>query len=230
IGTRRVSRPSSAGGWPCARRGQVSQMPPRGRVVAIIGEEGSMTSILKLPDLWRVIREMDLESIRRDAEGRFRIVVLAASAAEAHAVAVLLTGEDIPHPWLEAVTPDELDPAGTGLATLTAALMVSPSPGVAPEVALAAERLRSARVPIVTVVHGSARATDGVVRAGEAARTVVGALDAAGLGKIAHALVGAVPVSARLALARQLPAVRSAVFDLLIDETAKANATYAFTA
>jgi hypothetical protein len=34
-----------------------------------------MANILKLPDVWRTIRELDLESIRRDAEGRFRIVV-----------------------------------------------------------------------------------------------------------------------------------------------------------
>jgi uncharacterized protein (DUF697 family) len=205
-------------------------MPPRGRSVAIIEEEGSMTSILKLPDLWRVIREMDLESIRRDAEGRFRLVVLAASREEAEAAAVLLSGEEPPHPWLETVTPDDLDPAGAGLATLTAAVLVSDGGGLTTELAIAAERLRGAQVPIVTVVHGSTRATDAVIRAGEAARTVVAALDAAGLERITHALVGAVAVSARLALARQLPPVRPAVFDLLIDETAKANATYAFTA
>src|SRR5260221_10240392 len=35
----------------------------------------TMASILKLPDIWRVIRELDLESIRRDAEGRFRLVI-----------------------------------------------------------------------------------------------------------------------------------------------------------
>ena len=239
-----------------------------------------MPSILKLPDLWRVIREMDLESIRRDAEGRFRILVLAPARAEADAAAILLTGDETPHPWLEAATPDDLDPAGSDLVTLTAALIVGGAADLTPGLALAADRLRKAHVPIVTVVHGSARAVDGVVqpkdpmvavvqppsslvavvqpptplvavvqpptplvavvqppsslvaaaRSGEAARTVVAALDAPGLEKIAHALVGAVAPSARLALARQLPPLRAAVFDLLIDETAKANATYAFTA
>ncbi|PYQ51697.1 MAG: hypothetical protein DMF78_12830, partial [Acidobacteria bacterium] len=63
-----------------------------------------MPSILKLPDLWRVIREMDLESIRRDAEGRFRILILAPSRAEADAAAILMSGEETPHPWLEAAT------------------------------------------------------------------------------------------------------------------------------
>jgi len=209
-----------------------------------------MPSILKLPDLWRVIREMDLESIRRDAEGRFRILILAPSRAEADAAAILMSGEETPHPWLEAATPDDLDPAGHDVATLTAALIVSGAADLTSDLARAADRLRTAHVPIVTVVHGSTRAVDGVVqptnpmvavvqpptplvaaaRSGEAARTVVASLDAPGLEKIAHALVGAVPVSARLTLARQLPPLRAAVFDLLIDETAKANATYAFTA
>jgi uncharacterized protein (DUF697 family) len=219
-----------------------------------------MPSILKLPDLWRVIREMDLESIRRDAEGRFRILVLAPARTEADAAAILLTGDETPHPWIEAATPDDLDPAGSDLVTLTAALIVGGAADLTPGLALAADRLRKAHVPIVTVVHGSARAVDGVVRpknpmvavvqpptpmvavvqppssmvaaarSGEAARTVVAALDAPGLEKIAHALVGAVAPSARLALARQLPPLRAAAFDLLIDETAKANATYAFTA
>jgi uncharacterized protein (DUF697 family) len=206
-----------------------------------------MPSILKLPDLWRVIREMDLDSIRRDAEGRFRILVLAPSRAEADAAAILLTGDETPHPWLEAATPDDLDPAGHDLATLTAALIVSGDALLTPEVARVAERLRAAHVPIVTVVHGSTRSVDGVVQPPstlvavvqppsavvavvQPPSTVVAALDAPGLEKIAHALVGAVAPSARLALARQLPPLRAAVFDQLIDETAKANATYAFTA
>jgi uncharacterized protein (DUF697 family) len=189
-----------------------------------------MPSILKLPDLWRVMRELDLESIRRDAEGHFRILVLAPSRAEAEAAAVLLSGDEAPHPWLEVATPEDLDAARNDFPTFTAALLVSASGALTAEVAWISERLRQAHVPIVTVVHGPARAVDGVVRAGEAARTVVAALDASGLEKIATALAGAVPVSARLALARQLPPLRAAVFDLLIDETAKANATYAFTA
>jgi uncharacterized protein (DUF697 family) len=82
---------------------------------------------------------------------------------------------------------------------------------------------------VVTLVHGSERPVDAVARAGETARTEVPALDDATVGPLAAALVRAVPAGLRLALARQLPPVRDAVFDLLIEETAKANATYAFT-
>jgi uncharacterized protein (DUF697 family) len=89
--------------------------------------------------------------------------------------------------------------------------------------------LARAGVPVVTVVHGPGRPVDAVARAGETMRILVPALDGAALAPIAAALVAAVPLSLRLALARQLPPLRDAVFDLLIDETAKANATYAFT-
>lgn len=189
-----------------------------------------MTSILKLPDIWRVIREVDLESIRRDAESRFRLVVLADSVPEAEAAAVLLTGEDVAHPWLDVRTPADLDPAAGDRATIGAALVVTASAALSPALALAVGSLAEARVPIVTVVYGSAREADGLVRRGEAMRVRVSGLGESARAPIGTALVRAAPVGLRLALARQLPPLRDAVFDVLIDETAKANATYAFTA
>jgi uncharacterized protein (DUF697 family) len=189
-----------------------------------------MASILKLPDIWRVIREVDLETIRRDAESRFRVLVLAESAAEAEAAAVLLTGEDAPHPWLEVRTPAQIDVAADDLATITAAMAIMPATDPGASLLPIVARLSGAGVPVVTVVHGSARAVDALARQGERTRIVVPALTVSGLGTLSAALVGAVPVPLRLALARQLPPLRDAVFDLLIDETAKANATYAFTA
>jgi len=196
-----------------------------------------MPSLLKLPDIWRVIREVDLEAIRRGAHGRFRIVVLAPTRSEAERAAALLGGDEVPHPWLELRTPGDLDGSRSELeqapddpATLTAALVVTRSADLTPELADAGERLRRAGVPVATVVHGTTRALDGVVRAGETARTMVPALDDGAVSPIATLLVGMVTPGMRLALARQLPPVREAVFDRLIEETAKANATYAFTA
>ena len=188
-----------------------------------------MASILKLPDIWRVIRELDLASIRRDAEGRFRLVILSEKDADAEAVVSLLSGGPA-HPWLEVRAPSEL---ATGREedgmTITAVLAITDQPALTPAGDTAIQRLARAGVPVVTVVHGSGRPVDAVARAGETMRTLVPALDDAALAPIAAALVGAVPLSLRLALARQLPPLRDAVFDLLIDETAKANATYAFT-
>jgi uncharacterized protein (DUF697 family) len=85
-------------------------------------------------------------------------------------------------------------------------------------------------VPTVTVVCGWQRPHDAVARAGEVARTVVAGLDAEGLPAIGDALVRVLAPGSRLAVARRLPPLREAVFALLIEETAKANATYAFTA
>jgi len=185
-----------------------------------------MANILKLPDVWRTIRELDLESIRRDAEGRFRLVVLSEAMEDAETVAALLSGGPV-HPWIEVRTPADL--GRDDRATLTAVLAVTDQPALTPSADTAIQRLSRAGVPVVTLVHGSGRPVDAVARAGETARVVVPALDDATVEPLGAALARAVPTGLRLALARQLPPVREAVFDLLIEETAKANATYAFT-
>jgi hypothetical protein len=185
-----------------------------------------MANILKLPDVWRLIRELDLESIRRDAEGRFRLVVLSEAMEDAETVAALLSGGPV-HPWIEVRTPADL--GRDDRATLTAAFAVTDQPALTPSADTAIQRLSRAGVPVVTLVHGSGRPVDAVARAGETARVVVPALDDATVEPLGAALARAVPTGLRLALARQLPPVREAVFDLLIEETAKANATYAFT-
>lgn len=187
-----------------------------------------MANILELPDVWRVIRELDLESIRRDAEGRFRLIVISEPRSDAHAGALLLSGEASAHPWVEVRTPEELDLSGGDRGTITSVLAITPA-ALAPAMAAAIERLARAGVPVATAVLGSDLATSAVARAGETTRVLVPALDQSGLAALGAALVRALPSSQRLALARQLPPLRDAVFDLLIEETAKANATYAFT-
>jgi len=185
-------------------------------------------NILKLPDVWRVVRELDLESIRSEAEARFRLIVLCDSEAQGAEAAALLSGDEAAHPWVEVRTPAELDVSGDDRATITVVLALTP-PALSPAMASAFERLSRARVPVATAVLGSGRPVDAVVRAGETTRVLVPALDESGMGVLGPALVSAVPTGQRLALARQLPPLRDAVFDLLIDDTAKANATYSFT-
>jgi uncharacterized protein (DUF697 family) len=185
-------------------------------------------NILKLPDVWRVVRELDLESIRGEAEARFRLVVMSDSPDDAEAAAALLSGEDRAHPWVEVRTPEGLEVTEADRATITAVLVVTPA-ALSPSLAAAVERLSRAGVPVATAVLGAGRPSDAVVRAGETSRVLVPALDESAIPGIGEALVSAVPPLQRLALARQLPPVRDAVFDLLIDDTAKANATYSFT-
>ena len=187
-----------------------------------------MTSVLKLPHLWRTLKEADLAGIRRDAERRFEVLVVSADGSEAAALAALMTGAGRAHPWLTVSTPDEArarsEPAG-----LDAAILVSGAEDLAPQLLAAGELLRQAGVPVVSVVHGVSTATGAIVRPGEAGRVAVPALDAAGLPAIAEAVAAAFDPALRLALARQLPPLRAAIVAALIDETAKANATYALT-
>jgi uncharacterized protein (DUF697 family) len=187
-----------------------------------------VTSVLKLPHVWRTLKETDLAAIRRDSERRFEVLVVAENGDEAARLAELLTGAGRGHPWLVLSTPDEARDR-TAAAGLDAAILLSGSEDLAPPLAAAREALRKAGVPLVTVVRGAATATSAVVRPGETGRAVVPALEAEGLPAVALALVSAFDPALRLALARQLPPLRPAILDALIDETAKANATYALT-
>jgi uncharacterized protein (DUF697 family) len=187
-----------------------------------------VTSVLKLPQLWRTLKEADLAAIRRDVERRFEVLVVAEDAEEGAGLARMLTGADRPHPWLTLATPEEARDR-TAAAGLDAAILVSPTEDLADTVAAAGEALRRAGVPLLTVVEGRTTATSAIVRPGETRRAVVPAFDAAGAPAVAEALVEAFDPTLRLALARQLPPLRHATFTALIDETAKANATYALT-
>jgi len=187
-----------------------------------------VTSILKLPDVWRTLKEADLAAIRRDAERRFEILVVSEDGAAAKALAELMTGAGRAHPWLTLATPDEARDR-IAAAGLDAAIVVSGSEDLAPPLAAGRDALRKAGVPLVAVVHGAASATGPVARSGETTRAAVPAIDAAGLPAIAEAVVAAFDPALRLALARQLPPLRAAVFAELIDEAARANATYALT-
>ena len=187
-----------------------------------------MTSVLKLPHLWKTLKEADLAAIRRDADRRFEVLVVADDAAEARVLAERITGADRPHPWLTLATPE--DARDRGAATgLDAAILVSPAEDLSPALAAARDALARAGVPLVTIVQGAATATAAIVRPGEAGRAVVPVADEAALPTLAQAVVAAFDPTLRLALARQLPPLRAAIFDALIDETARANATYALT-
>jgi uncharacterized protein (DUF697 family) len=187
-----------------------------------------VTSVLKLPHLWRTLKEADLAAIRRDAERRFEVLVVAEDAAEAARLAQVLAGADRAHPWLTLATPDEARDRSAA-AGLDAVILVSPGEDLSPALAAARDALGRAGVPLLTVVQGAATATAAIVRPGETGRAVVPVLDASGLPALAEALVAAFDPTLRLALARQLPPLRPATFTALIDETAKANATYALT-
>jgi uncharacterized protein (DUF697 family) len=182
---------------------------------------------MKLPDLWRLLKEVDLDAVRTESEARFRIVVYAEDREDAERVAghVSSMSDGSVHPWLEPLGVSE--PAPTGRKP-DAAILVTRDPALAPPLGLLRDDLQ-ASVPVVTVVIGASGAVDSVVRSGETARVAVRRLDDAAEEAIGRALLSAVKSERRLPLARQLPALRAAYIDELVEQTAKANAAYAFT-
>lgn len=184
--------------------------------------------ILKLPELWRLLKEMDLEAVRREAERPFQVLV-AGEGAEAEELALLLSGPDGTHPWVLCSDAAEARRrAGSGLIDL--ALVATPTADPPPAILATIEVLAAARIPTVTVVLArSTRAADALVRGGETTRAIVPSLDEGGAETLAEAVVSAAPPPLRIALARQLPPLRAQVLDELIEETARTNALYSLT-
>jgi uncharacterized protein (DUF697 family) len=189
-----------------------------------------MLGVPKLPDMWRVLKETDLNAIRREAERPFQALIVAEDLADAERLGILLSGpEGVRHPWLlPANAVEARHPASSGMLDL--ALVVSPAPDLPPALGFAADALRAAKVPVVTIVHGGRSAMEAVVRPGEAARAAVAALDAAAVPAVAQAVLSAAAPGMRLALARHLVPFREPLFAELIEETARTNAMYALTA
>ena len=184
--------------------------------------------MLGLPDLWRVIREADLESIRRDAERPFQVLLVAGELAQAEKLGLLLSRAEARHPWLLPVTPDEARRrAGAGL--LDAAIVLTPDPDLEPGLAILRDVLTAARVPVVAVAVGFPTGPAALIRPGESARAAVPELAPTVVPTLAEALLAGVPAGVRLALARHLPPLRAPLFRELIEETARANALYALT-
>ncbi len=194
-----------------------------------------MASMLALGRVWQIIKEVDLEAIRRRAETPVRVSVVAETAAGADDLAVLLAAGA---------------PESSALLTAMDAGLASRVSGAAPDdpvvdgpdvVVLvrtgghegpAMNAVRQAwldrRTPLLEVVLGG---RPGGVERLDANRARV-ALDALGpeqVGMLAEALFAVVEPDRRLALARQFPALRPCAFSTLIDETSKANAGYAFS-
>jgi uncharacterized protein (DUF697 family) len=188
-----------------------------------------MLGLPNLPDMWRVLKEADLNKVRREAERPFQMLLVAEDVGAAERLGVLLSGpETTRHPWLLPADPAETRRA-LGSRTLDLAVVLSPIPDPSPALALAVDALREAKVPVVMVVFGSQSSTVTVAWPGEAARVAVVALEPSAVPAVAQALLAAVSPGMRLALARHLVPLREPLFAELIEETAKTNAMYALT-
>ena len=151
-------------------------------------------------DLWRIVKDVDLDGIRRRALSPVRVLVASEDPDDAQALAAELDA-------LGSGTRDVLRVAGldalhTEATDLAAALLITREGRSSTPVAAASDRLTDLGVPVSIVSVG-----DDVV----------------------DALLAATPRETHVAMARQLPWLRPAVSTNLVDDTAKANATYAFT-
>jgi uncharacterized protein (DUF697 family) len=184
----------------------------------------------KLPDLWRVMREMDLEAIRADSERSFRALFAAEDPADAESAATLLSGAGGErHPWLAASGLAGLPAVAAGVSPPDVAVLVTRTGDLGPRQSILLGGLQAQRVPVVTLVVGALGPLAGVVRLGESARAAVPSLDEAALPAMGQALLSGAPNGLRLALARQLPPLRPAFVSALVEETARANAIYALS-
>jgi uncharacterized protein (DUF697 family) len=182
--------------------------------------------IRRVPTLWRLLKEIDLETIRREAERPFQVLVIAHDLGDAEDLAGRLSHPAARHPWVLAVEPDQaLRRARSGLVDV--ALLRSPTVRLPPAVAGARAALVAAGVPTITLLEVAGGPMDLIARDGEAARVVLSAPEAEA--EVFATLMASVAPVARVSLARQLPALRPAAFDALTEETARANAAYALT-
>lgn len=188
-----------------------------------------MTGPLRLQNLWRVIRDIDLEGPRAAARSRFDLAVAADQREDADRLHALLSGDPTasdPHPWVRAAGREGLEELPAGPA---AALLITRRDMLSDAMRAARDRFADGGVPVVTVVVGDPSPAAAVVRARETARVAVEELDGRAQQPVAEALVSVLAPAQRLAVAARLPPVRPAAFARLIDETARANAGFAFT-
>jgi uncharacterized protein (DUF697 family) len=188
-----------------------------------------MSGPLKLQNLWRVIRDVDLEAVRRAAQERFDLAIVADAAEDADRLHALLSGDPTttpPHPWISAAPTAEVERLP---ATPVTAILVTRQDMLSDPLRAARDRFSSAGVPIVTVVIGDTSPTAAVVRARESARVAAAELDGRAQEPVAEAVVSVLTPDQQMALAARLPPLRQVTFGRIIDETARVNAGFALT-
>jgi uncharacterized protein (DUF697 family) len=188
-----------------------------------------MASPLKLASLWRVVRDVDLEGLRRAARLRFTVSIVSGTGDDAARVRQLLTGPGVaPHPWIEIAspTPDALSALSP---SPMAGILVTREADLSAGLKFAGNRFATAGAPVFTIVVGDTSRTAKVLRPGETSRVAVEDLDEGAVDAIAIGLVSIVTDDQHIALASQLPPLRPTVFTHTIERTARANASFSLT-
>ncbi len=192
-----------------------------------------MSRAASLTTLWRILREVDLEAIRQEAVRPFRLAITGDDPRANERLARLLTDPEtasLVHPWIRVAPPDRLL-ADEIPVDLVLVLLHQAARSDALEALL--RWLGRIQVPGLVVFVGpmTASAQAGPVpQDGDLRWVVVPQVDRASVeGPLAQALVQTAPPHLLLSLARHLAGLRPATFQHLIQETAQANATFAFS-
>jgi uncharacterized protein (DUF697 family) len=187
-----------------------------------------MPNPLKLANFWRILRDVDLTSVRTAARTRFSLLIVSETGTDAVRIRALLSkGLAAPHPWIACAAAQDAE--SLPFQHAFAGVIVSREPDLSPLLHQAAHRITEAGAPLLTIVIGDTSSHAAVIRAGERSRLTSAALDDAAAERLAAALVDHVGEDRRIALAAQLPLLRPSVFRRTIDETARANASFALT-
>ncbi len=186
-----------------------------------------MPSPLKLASAWRIVKDVDLDGIRRRSNERFELWAIANDGADTREIASLLAPGPEHHPWLLRFTPDQVPTPGE--VRPLAAVIVTRSADLDAALAGVRNALRSKAVPVIVVRVGDTGPVASAPRAGEDARVAVTGLDESARAPVAATIVSVFQDDRRLALARHFAGLRPQVFYSLIQETAQANAKFAFT-
>lgn len=195
-----------------------------------------MANPLTLARVWRILKEVDLEAIRREAEMPLRVLVIGETAADADDLAVLLAGGRAEATqWItsmDAPLAVRQLPGGTSEPVVDGPDVVLVVARAA-QMSAALEGARRAwldrKARVVTVSVGGGERPGKARTKGSAAGVAVECLDDSTVGRVAEALFAVVRPDQRLALAREFPGLRACVFEDLVSETARANAGYSFS-
>lgn len=187
----------------------------------------------KLSTIWRIVSQVNVEEIRGNIDRSFHLLIIADSEDDAQTLARLLSDENgvYSHPWITAALPSFSIPQA-GRDRIDVAILLSNSAELSVQLQQSYHALAASKVPSLIVITGDgARQPDAaLLRRGETDRIAVPDLDSAAIQTVvAAALLDLVAADLRLALARRLSPLHPAAFQQLIQETAQANATYAFS-
>lgn len=180
----------------------------------------------KILHFLNLLREFDLDAINEAAERRFTLLVAGQSDPDALSLAQALSGTAEIHPWIEVKTL----PLEATLPSYTTAILITSNHILESAEREARAQLQAATIPLVIVALGAPYAGAALPRRDEAARVrLPSTADREAFQTVlAPALLDANP-GLELALARHLAGLRPVVAERLIEDTARANAGYAFT-